>query len=341
MIMLKKAMMQFRKRKHILFAITIGGIIFAIFTFEIGWEKLIHLLSQSDKRFLLLAICFNFLNVLAFTLSWKVIIFEKINLCRLIRLYLAGVFVNYITPSMGTAGEPVKAYLLSRDTKSEYAKAFATVMTQRLLNMLPFTIVTILGIGMLIAFRHSATWEFWVLGISFSITIAMFLFLIYLYTRKERLKAIARAVLKLFLPLIRRYQKGVDYERYLQKIDRSVESFHSGLKEISNHKIKLVGSIFFSFLGWFFDVLLAYTIFLALNYNIEFGILIVAYSVAMVAGMLPLFLPGGLGTVDATMALLYVAAGVPVEIALLSTVLYRFIQYWLTTIIGAMCTIGI
>ncbi|MEM2933931.1 MAG: flippase-like domain-containing protein [Methanocellales archaeon] len=334
--------MQFRKRRHIIFAIIIGGIIFSIFTFEIGWGKFIQLLYQSEKRFLLLAVGFNFLNVLAFTLSWKVIVFEKINLRRLMRLYLVGVFVNYITPSMGTAGEPVKAYLLSRDTKSEYAKAFATVMTQRLLNMLPFTIVTILGIGTLIAFRHSAGWEFWVLGISFSITIAMFLFLIYLYTRKERLKTIARVFLKLFFPLIRRYQRGgVDYEKYLHKIDHSVDSFHSGLKEISNHKIRLASSIFFSFLGWFFDVLLAYTIFLALNYNIDIGILIVAYSVAMVAGMLPLFLPGGLGTVDATMALLYVAAGVPVEIALLSTVLYRLIQYWLTTIIGATCTIGI
>lgn len=341
MIMLKKVIMQFRKRRHIIFAIIISGIIFSIFTFEIGWEKLIQLLSQSDKRFLLLAVCFNFLNVLAFTLSWKVIVFEKINLRRLIRLYLVGVFVNYITPSMGTAGEPVKAYLLSRDTKSEYAKAFATVMTQRLLNMLPFTIVTILGIGTLIAFRRSAGWEFWVLGISFSITIAMFLFLIYLYIRKERLKAIARGFLRLFFPLIRRYQRGLDYERYLHKIDHSIDSFHSGLRKISNHKIRLAGSIFFSFLGWFFDVLLAYTIFLALNYNIEIGILIVAYSVAMVAGMLPLFLPGGLGTVDATMALLYVAAGVPVEIALLSTVLYRFIQYWLTTIMGATCAIGI
>lgn len=334
--------MQLRKRKHIIFVLIIGGIIFAIFTFEMGWDKFIFLLSQSDKRFLLLAFCFNFLNVLAFTLSWKVIVFERINLLRLIRLYLVGVFVNYITPSMGTAGEPVKAYLLSRDTKSEYAKAFATVMTQRLLNMLPFTIVTILGIGMLITFRHSASWEFWVLGISFSLTIAMFLFLIYLYMRKKRLKTFAVALLKLFLPLIRRYQKGgVSYEKYLQKIDRSIESFHSGLKEISNHKIRLISSIFFSFLGWFFDVLLAYSIFLALNYNIELGILIVAYSVAMVAGMLPLFLPGGLGTVDATMALLYVTAGVPVEIALLATIIYRFIQYWLTAIIGATCTLGL
>ncbi|MEM2991261.1 MAG: hypothetical protein QXQ02_08790, partial [Halobacteria archaeon] len=82
--------MQFRKRKHIIFALIIGGIIFIIFTFEIGWEKLIKLLSQSNKDFLLLAICFNFLNVLAFTLSWKVLIFEKIALHRLIRLYLIG-----------------------------------------------------------------------------------------------------------------------------------------------------------------------------------------------------------------------------------------------------------
>lgn len=342
MIMQKRPAMEFRKRKNIIFVLIIGGIIFAIFTLEIGLERLIYLLSISDKRFILLAIGFNFLNVLAFTMSWRVVIFEKISLSRITRFYLVGAFVNYITPSMGTAGEPVKAYLLSRETKSEYARAFATVMTQRLLNMLPFTLVTILGIGMLITFRSAASWEFWVLGISFFLSIAMFLLLIYLYIRKERLKAFGRAALRVFFPLIKRYQKGgVDYKKYSQKIDHSIESFHSGLREISKHKMRLVASLCFSFLGWFFDVMLAYTVFRAVGFNIEFGVLIVAYSVAMVAGMLPLFLPGGLGTVDATMALLYVAAGVPVEIALLSTVLYRLIQYWLTAITGAACTFGI
>ncbi len=334
--------MEFRKRKHIIFVLIVGAIIFTIFILEIGVDKLIYLLSRSEKQYLLLAIGFNFLNILAFTLSWKIIILEKIGFIKLIRIYLIGVFVNYITPSMGTAGEPVKAYLLSKETKSEYAGAFATVMTQRMLNTLPFTIVTIFGIGMLIAIRPAASWEFVVLGISFLITVAMFLFLIYLYLRKERLKAVGRWLLKLFFPLIRRYQKGgVNFTRYVQKIDHSIESFHFGLRRISKQRIRLVASMSLSFLGWFFDVLLAYTVFLSLGYNIEFGILIVAYSVAMVAGMLPLFLPGGLGTVDATMALLYVAAGVPVEIALLSTVLYRLIQYWLNTIIGAACTLRI
>lgn len=334
--------MELRKRKHIIFVLIIGAIIFSIFILEIGLDKLILLLSRSDKRFLMLAIVLNFLNVLAFTLSWKAIIFEKIGFARLTRIYLIGMFVNNVTPSMGTAGEPVKAYLLSRYTRSEYAGAFATVMTQRMLNTLPFTIVTILGFGMLVAVRPAASWEFLVLGISFLLTVAMFLILIYLYARKEHLKAFGRWLLKLFFPLIRQYQRGgVSYTKYAQKIEHSIESFHFGLRQISRHRIRLFASLCFSFLGWFFDVLLAYTVFLALGYNIEFGVLIVAYSVAMVAGMLPLFLPGGLGTVDATMAVLYVATGVPLEIALLSTVLYRLIQYWLNIVIGAACTLNI
>ena len=55
----------------------------------------------------------------------------------------------------------------------------------------------------------------------------------------------------------------------------------------------------------------------------------------MISGWLPLFLPGGLGIVDGTMATLFIYSGVPKEIAILATLLYRLISYWFNTLLGA------
>jgi uncharacterized protein (TIRG00374 family) len=57
----------------------------------------------------------------------------------------------------------------------------------------------------------------------------------------------------------------------------------------------------------------------------------------MVSSWLPLFLPGGLGIVDGTMATLFIFSGVPLEIALLATLLYRLASYWFNTVLGAFC----
>ncbi len=54
----------------------------------------------------------------------------------------------------------------------------------------------------------------------------------------------------------------------------------------------------------------------------------------MMSSWLPLFLPGGLGITDVTMAGLFVYGGVPLEIAVLATLLYRLASYWFNTILG-------
>lgn len=60
----------------------------------------------------------------------------------------------------------------------------------------------------------------------------------------------------------------------------------------------------------------------------------------MISGWLPLFLPGGLGIVDGTMAILFIYGGVPVEMAVLATLLYRLASYWFNTVLGAFYLSG-
>jgi ABC-type anion transport system duplicated permease subunit len=61
---------------------------------------------------------------------------------------------------------------------------------------------------------------------------------------------------------------------------------------------------------------------------------LIAYTISMMSGWLPLFLPGGLGITDGTMALLFVYGGVPMEVAILATLLYRLASFWFNTILG-------
>lgn len=78
-----------------------------------------------------------------------------------------------------------------------------------------------------------------------------------------------------------------------------------------------------------------YVVFLSLGSETHISVLIIAYLISMVSGWITLLLPGGIGVVDSTMATLFILGGVPLEVALLATLLYRLSSYWFNTVLGA------
>ena len=131
-------------------------------------------------------------------------------------------------------------------------------------------------------------------------------------------------------------KKGFDHKEYIAAVEEAIDSFHGGLRNIRHNKYGLWKAILFSYFGWILDIMAIYIIFLSIGEtNIHISILIITYTIAMISGWLPLFLPGGLGIVDGTMAILFIYAGVPVENAVLATLLYRLVSYWFNTVLGA------
>jgi uncharacterized protein (TIRG00374 family) len=327
------------KNRNILVVILTGAVIFAIFTKEIGVEKFIDLLGNANKSFLFLAILFNLLNIITFTISWWLLIPGKISINKLFKFYMAGTFINNITPSFGTAGEPVKAMFLGKETKTSKAQCFAGIVSVRMLNMFPFMTIGMLGAWLMFS-NPRIELGFWtIIGLLFSVGLAfsMFGLIIYFYMRKDKLSSFIHSSIRFFAPFIGLVKKGFDHSAYVAAVDKSINSFHGGLQNINQDRANLAKATLFSYLGWVFDILAIYVIFLSIGEtNIHISVMIISYTISMISGWLPLFLPGGLGIVDGTMALLFYYGGAPWEAAVLATLLYRLASYWFNTILGAI-----
>lgn len=324
-------------KKNILFVMIIGAIIFTVFINQIGPAKLISLMSNVNKPLILLVLIFNLLNLIAFTKTWQLLARTDISFFKLFKFYMAGAFVSNITPSFGSGGEPVKAMLLGKETGMSKAECFAGVVSQRMLNMFPFLILSILGLGLLF-FRPElklGTWELLALLFSLLLGIGLFVLLIYFYVRKDKLSSFVHSIIRSLAPFIGLIKKGFDEKAYSEAVEESINSFHGGLQTIHHNKNGIIQAVIFSFIGWGFDILAIYTVFLSIgNVGLHISVLIIAYTISMMSGWLPLFLPGGLGITDGTMAVLFVYGGVPLEIAVLATLLYRLASYWFNTILG-------
>lgn len=325
------------KTRNIWFVIIIGAIIFAIFAKEIGYERLLYLMGNVNKPLVLLVLVFNLLNLMAFTKTWQLLTQADISFYKFFKFYMAGTFINNITPAFGTGGEPVKALLLGKETGTSKAECFAGVVSQRMLNMFPFLFIGIIGSGLLFSRPELrlGTWELLALMFSIVLGLSIFALIIYFYVRKDRLSSFVHSSIRFFTPFIGLVKKGFDQRAYAEAVEESINSFHGGLQNIHHNKSGIIKATMFSFLGWIFDILAIYTVFLSIpGAHIHASVLIITYTIAMISGWLPFILPGGLVIVDGVMAGLFIFGGVPYDIAILATMLYRLASYWFNTILG-------
>src|SRR3989304_5217253 len=255
--MYQENLMERFKTRDIGIVIIIGAIIFGAFIREIGFETFFSLIGDANKPLLFLVILFNFLNVLVFTITWKLLIPSNISLNKLFKFYMAGTFINNITPTFGTGGEPVKAMLLGKETGRNKAECFAGVISQRMLNMFPFLIIGVLGIGLLFLKPELrlGTWELLALMFSLVLGIGIFGLLIYFYVRKDKLSSFFHSFIRFLAPLIGFVKKGFDQRAYSDAVDESINSFHGGLRNIHQNKNGIIQAMLYSFLGWIFDLL--------------------------------------------------------------------------------------
>ena len=82
-----------------------------------------------------------------------------------------------------------------------------------------------------------------------------------------------------------------------------------------------------------FDMLTLYFLFVAAGHAVRPGVLLVGYGLPLLLGRVT-FLPGGVGIVEGTMAALYDGLGVPDGVTAVVILTYRFISFWLPTLLG-------
>jgi len=84
-----------------------------------------------------------------------------------------------------------------------------------------------------------------------------------------------------------------------------------------------------------FDYFALLAALVAVHANPRPALVILAYVAAGVLGMIPLT-PGGLGFVEAGLTATLVAAGIPADKAVLATLAYRLVSYWLPMLVGPL-----
>ncbi|AMQ18670.1 lysylphosphatidylglycerol synthase transmembrane domain-containing protein [Thermococcus peptonophilus] len=322
-------------KKVSLFGVAIG--IIAALLWWAGIDEVIAILKRARIKYLVLAFFVYILGLLAWAMRWKVLI-DALNMeapfSKILMALMAGIFVNNATPGARGGGEPVRTYFLAKEIERPYGPVFATVMMDRILDLIPV-------VGMLAV----ATAYVYSLGSRSLAIILIFLDVVFFGLVALTLGILlserkTKGALRWFFKLVERLLPVVA-EKYREKFERVVEvdvpRFQNDFRFLITHKRAFLLATIYSTVSWLTVVVRGYYAFLVIGYPIKFADVVVVQMVGMVVGMLSV-IPGGAGLIETVNSATYVLLGIEKEHAVTATLLDRLISYWIPTAVGALAT---
>ena len=310
----------------------IGLLIMVVMLWFIGIDQVLNALKIANIYYVILAILIQFFTYFLYTFRWEIInkVADKdLGFKKLLPMVLVSLSVNNITPSGRGGGEPVRAYLLTKEGGGPFSETFATVIADRALDTFPFIILAIITIVALIM-HLTLNPIIVVVMIAAVIAIIIVVFLIVYMSINENfgnkvINWISKLAIKIF--------KKKDPDHIKKQVSVAINGFQDTMRSMVKNKNILYYALPLSFFIWFIEILRVYIVFLAFGCTVTPVLIGEVFIVASLIGMIPA-LPGGLGAVDGVMILLYSSSGISPSISAAATVVERLISFWMTTIIG-------
>ncbi len=186
-------------------------------------------------------------------------------------------------------------------------------------------VVSLIGIIQLF-FMHDLT----ALQITAFILISIFLLIVFLVLffgirNREKFKDVGYRVISRIFQFIK---KTMDEKKINQEFDRLFKTWDILLA--GGWKGPLIGAM----VTIIFDMLTIYFIFLGTGYSIPLDILIAGYGLPLLFGKVAFIIPGGIGVIETAMIGLYTNLGVPLQVATITVLVYRFLSFWTPLLIG-------
>ena len=245
-----------------------------------------------------------------------------------------GTLIALAAESIGLAGGLASSaaltyYWVSKgdDTSGE---AVMAGFLPALYNEVVLIIITIFGMVYLMFYHELSRNQIILYGIILIIIAAVIVLVFYGLKHRENMKKIILVAAKNLNRLLKR-------KRDLAAFGNKIDQFFIEMKRLGNRGwVKLgVGPA----MNVIFDMLTIYLFFYAAGYDIKPGVLIAGYGLSFLLGRGLFFIPGGAGVVEGGMVAIYTNLGVPIHVAVVVVLGYRFISFWLPSLLGFLAMV--
>lgn len=270
--------------------------------------RVLDIIKQGDMNFVLLGFVVASCSVCVLVLKWNVLI-PAVRFWDLAPIQLLGTTISNFTP--GKVGEPLKAVFLKMKSGHPVAHALSSIIWERISDIIVLLLFSTAAFSLLDARLEMLS----IAGIMiFSVLALVLLVVLYKQTFGKKLFAF----LKKF-PFVNKIS------------DTFIDSFYAA--RISKKNIIL--SFFLTLVTWVLDGFVFYLALRAVGIHVSPILVIGMFSLSVIIGIAST-LPGGIGTLEFALAVLYGLAGIPSDVAITAVVLGRFMSFWFDSFLGGI-----
>jgi uncharacterized protein (TIRG00374 family) len=327
-------------RKTLLFPLVgIVGFFLYIYLFQVDITAIIATAQRADPFLYALAAALSLLEVLFFSISWRVLANFLLIKLSVIRSYLFvwyGIFVDIIVPAESVSGEAMRVYLVTKEQgNSTCGRVVASLVTHRILGMVMNVVVLIVGVVILYTEAEINPLIFnLILFIAVGITFTLLLMMFFSYKEEWSLKVIN------WLVRAGKFLTRGRWHGQLTKIRedacRIAKSFHDSMKEFKHNPKALIFSLFYLAITWIFSLSIPYLVFMSLKYPVSWSVILITSAIVLAVKSIPLGVPFEVGLPEITMTTVYISLLGPgaAGISATATILTRLITLWLRFFVG-------
>ncbi|MFH1424586.1 MAG: flippase-like domain-containing protein [archaeon] len=319
--------------------LSFGFLIMLVVAQWVGFDTLIPIVQEMNPFYFALFLALKVTALLIWNGKWKLLVDEirKVKFWGLFPITMTYMLVNSITPGYNVGGEPVRAYYLSKRTGLSISRCLSTAVMDTGVAFVIFMMITMLSMFYVLVFFDIPVVE-GLIQLLFLVVILISGILLVLINRKK--------TPTVFLKFSRRFMHWIYRLKFIKKHYKTYEDFkavfHGGLLKfedswdtLARNKKRLVLVAFLSILLQMIEYLKIYTLFLAVGVHVNFWVIIVVVTVAWVLGYF-VFLPGGIGVVEAVMIAIFIAFGIDAgaagAVTIVNRLVFSFIIYGFGTI---------
>ncbi len=294
--------------RNILISIALGALGYIVFVIYADFNSLYNAMVKMHLWYIPVIFGLSFTNYIIRFIKWDYYLrLLKIDISR---LDSAGIFFSGLSMSVtpGKMGELLKCYILKKIKGTPISTSTSIVLAERITDFISLIIIAVMG-AYIIGYGREISVLFGIL----------FLFLVFIISSRT-----------ISLKMITIFEKI----KFLNKFAKNIHNLYEGIYVLIRVK-PLVITVLISLFGWFCE---CYGFYLTLGaFDTHFKVLSASfiYAFSTLIGAL-LFLPGGLGFTEGSLAGLLMYAGIDKGISVASTFIIRAATLWFAVILGAM-----
>lgn len=287
-----------------------------------GPAELFSIISKADKKVILAGIALWSIAATIRTLRWQRLLREagiRIPFALAFRVFNAGLFLSIITP--GKVGDPARSALLKRASGESFSKSLPTIVVERVFDV---TVIMLLGLlGMLSLPLGSVKSYFLTASLFYAAAIAFIIFVVSSRARME-------SMLNFFLGVVPFFPQAKGLR---EKVGGFSEGFHTSMTKFRRPNTLLL-TLFLTLAIWLIEGLIFYLAFYSIGLKISYSLALGALTISVLVSVLS-FLPGGLGSSEFVLALLFGSVmGFGLAQVTSAAFIGRLMSFWMTALVG-------